>query len=217
MKIAIFGASGRVGRETTGEALRRGHEVNAFIHQVNPFEQSGDPGLTLFHGDIHEKDIVSRMVAESDVVLSTLSSLRFMAKKDVVRTGAENIVPTMRKYGLTRIVTLTGNLALTPSDATRMRDGAVRSISKIPVLGGILRDGQAHLELLGESDLDWTCVRAPQIIEHGGEDYTLGLGPVSWRPIARVAVANCLVNLAEGPGEDYSQQAPFIYSASQSL
>jgi putative NADH-flavin reductase len=68
MKIAVFGASGRVGQEVTTEALRRGHEVNAFIHRANPFERQSIQGLKLFQGDVHDKEAVSGIVSKSDVV-----------------------------------------------------------------------------------------------------------------------------------------------------
>jgi hypothetical protein len=108
----------------------------------------------------------------------------------------------MKENGLTRVVTLTGNLALMPSDTLRVRDRVAHTIVGLaPVLHTILKDGEEHIRLLGESEpLDWTCVRAPQITANGSKGYRLGLRPVPWAPISRTAVAHCLVDLAEGTG-----------------
>jgi putative NADH-flavin reductase len=207
MRIAVFGASGKVGQAVTAEALGRGHSVNAFIHRTNPFDEKDD--LHLFRGNIHDPAAVALILTESDAVISVLGSWGTKTK-DILQTGMQRIIPAMHAEGISRIATLTGNLALRPSDIVGAKDGLAHRLASIP-FSKILEDAEAHMRLLEESGLEWTTIRASRITANGNNTYELVLSPISWAFVPRAAVANCLVDLVER--HDFIGQAPFIRSA----
>ncbi len=70
MKLAIIGATGRVGSRLTAEALRRGHQVTAIAR--NPEKLAPGPGLTLVRGDLRQPEEMVRLLAGHDAVISAV-------------------------------------------------------------------------------------------------------------------------------------------------
>src|SRR5437660_12561789 len=69
MKIALLGASGRVGQRITMEALVRGHEVKALVRNPERFPIA-HPRLTVAHVDIFDPASVAEAITDSDVVVN---------------------------------------------------------------------------------------------------------------------------------------------------
>ena len=69
MKIALLGASGRVGQRITMEALVRGHEVKALVRKPERFPIA-HPRLTVARVDIFDPTSVAEAIADSDVVMN---------------------------------------------------------------------------------------------------------------------------------------------------
>ena len=69
MKIALLGASGRVGQRITMEALVRGYEVKALVRNPESFPIA-HPHLTVTHVDIFDPASVAEAITDSDVVVN---------------------------------------------------------------------------------------------------------------------------------------------------
>src|SRR5436309_14860622 len=69
MKIALLGASGRIGQRITLEALVRGHEVKAMVRNPERFPIA-HPRLTVARVDIFDPASVAEAIADSDVVVN---------------------------------------------------------------------------------------------------------------------------------------------------
>lgn len=207
MLMTIFGASGKVGQLTAINAWERGHEVRAFVHSHNPFEDKNRERFTVIRGDVHNRSDIERALVGSQAVISALGSWG-TPDKDIVSAAVNNIVPAMETAGQRRLVTLTGNGVVWSEDRLRLQDKAARGLMGL-VAPKILADGDDHLRRLAASQLDWTCVRSPAMRDAGAAEYELTMDPLpltAW--ISREAVAHCLVDLAEG--SEYLAQAPFI-------
>ncbi|MGC1176870.1 MAG: NAD(P)H-binding protein [Candidatus Saccharimonadales bacterium] len=206
MQVTVFGASGRVGRLVVEELLARKHQPTVFVHRHNPFE--GNVAVTVVRGDIHVADDVCQALEGSDAVISTLGSWG-TKQKDVVSGGMAVIIPTMRKLGLRRIVSLTGADAHDTTD----KPGAVQKISHMAsglLLGKIVKDGEKHIRLLRASDLEWTVIRSPVMNTFGGDNYALRprwSSPV--RTINRRAVAKAMVDQLDS--RDFICKSPTIF------
>ncbi|MBP7767295.1 NAD(P)H-binding protein [Candidatus Saccharibacteria bacterium] len=74
----------------------------------------------------------------------------------------------------------------------------------------ILEDGEKHIKLLKNSDLDWTVLRSPIMNDQGNpENYGFsGKKTMPWSTINRESVAICLVELVREQG--YTNQLPYI-------
>lgn len=205
MQIVVFGASGKVGRQVVGAALERGHSVVAFVHSNSPFEPQ--PRLAILQGDVHDAEAVSKAVAGSDVVISTLGSWH-TPTKDIVSSAIRNIIPVMESLGIDRIITLTGAGAYAPEDRPsllyRLGHAAFGIFAK-----KIIFDGEEHIRLLAASKLRWTTLRSPVMSNGHLSAYSLSMrGPAFWVTIPRKAVVKAILDQIEGPA--YECQAPFI-------
>jgi len=69
MKMALLGASGRVGQRITLEALVRGHVVKALVRNPESFPIA-HPRLTVARVDIFDPASVAEAIADSDVVVN---------------------------------------------------------------------------------------------------------------------------------------------------
>lgn len=206
MRITIFGANGKVGRLAVSDALERGHDVVAFIHNSSDLPENAK--LKLAKGDIYDSGSVAEAIKGADVVISALGSWG-TPKKDVLKAGMSNIIPAMEELGVKRIVTLTGHGANAPGDKFDPVHEFSRLILKV-LASKILSDGEDHIKALNDSNLDWTAVRSPVMIQHVNPlKYRLRTRrPLPLAVIHRQAVANCMLDLAE-TGE-YARQAPFV-------
>jgi len=203
--IAIFGASGRVGRLVVAEALSRGYAVTAFVHRHTHLED--DPRLTIVQGDIHSEDDIHKALAQADAIISTLGSWS-TKQKDILSAGMRHIIPAAQSVGIDRIVSLTGADARADGDTLsvihRVSHAGINLIA-----GNILRDGETHIKLLESSQLDWTVIRSPIMTSTDSKAYTLThTRPLPWNTISRQSVA--LAMLAELDQDHHSQQALFI-------
>lgn len=191
MRITVFGASGKVGRQVVQLALGDGHQVKAFVHSNNPFEPQG--GLSVVKGDIHDEVAVQEAVQGSEAVISCLGSWHTKSK-DIVSSGMRTIIPVLEVGGPTRLITLTGGGAIWEKDKPSMFDRLSHRLLSIGA-GKILYDGEEHLRMLSASKLDWTAIRSPVMTNGQASGYKLVIDlPPPWALIPRATVARCLVN-----------------------
>jgi putative NADH-flavin reductase len=207
MKVVVFGASGKVGRQVVQGLLDEGNHVTAFVHSSSPFAANAQ--LSIAKGDIYDDADVAQAVRGADVVVSALGSWG-TKRKDVVSSGMRAIVAAMHAAGVKRVVSLTGSDALAAGDSKTLLSRASHRLITLSPARRILRDGEEHIRLLEQSGLDWTVVRSPVMNERGNpERFILGRRrPKPWATVNRRSVALAMVRLVSEPG--YARQAPFI-------
>jgi putative NADH-flavin reductase len=160
--IAMFGATGKTGRLALERALAAGHEVRALVRDPGKLSTSSGR-LTVIKGDVLNGTAVDQTVAGSDVVLSLFEHVKG-SPKTLQTDGTRNIVDAMHRHGVKRVVSLSGGGLRAPNDQPKLPDRAIRGLMKIMV-GHVLADAEGHLAVLEASDLDWTVVRAPRLMD----------------------------------------------------
>jgi putative NADH-flavin reductase len=98
MHVAVFGATGRLGREAVRAALERGHAVTAHSRKALP---SADPGVNWVTGE------VGNAVKGADVVLVTFGP-RSPSDVPFCSTETKLILKSMGQFGVQRILCVTG-------------------------------------------------------------------------------------------------------------
>ena len=205
MRITVFGASGKVGRLVVEKLAAQGHIVTAVTHSHPPATTNAK--IHYVQADIYDAQQVKTAIKNTELVMSCLGSWG-RAKKDVLSAGMQNIIPAMQAAGIQRIITLTGAEALAAGEQYGSLKGLGRTLFKA-VAGGILQDGEAHIQLLAKSGLDFTVLRSPAMTNSGSTSYSLTTKrPLPWQTIRRQAVANALAELTENNA--YPRQLPFI-------
>lgn len=160
MIITIFGATGTVGKQLVKQALHLGHTVKAYGRNVFTGKLPDNEKLELISGALFDEKPVLNAIKGSDAVLSVLGGA-FDGTDKTRSLGIKNIVAQMQKAGVKRIVAVGGMGVLEDADGKMLMDDKEYPSEFIPV-------GQEHrkaYEILKASELDWTFVCPPDLID----------------------------------------------------
>ncbi|MCE7858361.1 MAG: NmrA family transcriptional regulator [Chloroflexi bacterium CFX2] len=167
MKIVVFGASRGVGLEVVKQALKAGHTVTAFVRSPEKFTMN-DINLTVFKGDSIDADDVEKAVAGQEAVISALGPTR-PPVPHMMETSAKNIVVGMQKHGVRRLVSTTGAGVRQPEDQPKFIDHFIGFLLNL-LAKDVVLDSAANVKVIRESDLDWTVVRFPRLMDGEHKD-----------------------------------------------
>jgi nucleoside-diphosphate-sugar epimerase len=158
MRIAVFGATGKIGRLVTEQLLGAGHEVTVLVRTPDKLTLD-HPGLTVRTGQLSDAAAVRDVVAGSDAVISALGpSLKRGASATPLTYGTRAIVAAMRDAGVRRFIGLA-----TPS-VPDPRDGPTFKAKLLPLIAGVsfpnaLTELRGMTAAVTDSELDWTLAR----------------------------------------------------------
>ncbi|QUG39947.1 SDR family oxidoreductase [Psychrobacillus sp. INOP01] len=150
MKIALFGATGRVGHAILTLLLEKDIQVTALVR--NPKKMQPQAGLTVLQGDARNTADVEGALAGVDAVISALGT----DKTNVLTESITHIISIMQKQQLKRIITI-GTAGILDS---RAEPGLLRyqsSESKRKSIAAALEHHKVY-DLLKDTLLDWTIV-----------------------------------------------------------
>jgi len=160
MKLAIFGATRGTGRKLLQQALEQNHLVTVLVRNCKIFDQV-HKNLHVIQGDVMQQDDVDSVVQGQDVVLCTLGAPPFDSSQ-VRANGAKNIVQSMQKYEVKRLVCLSGI-------------GVGYSYELLPfyykfliiplLLRRVYADHELQENYIKQSQLDWIIVRAAALTD----------------------------------------------------
>lgn len=172
MKIVVFGASRGVGLKVVEQALEAGHNVTAFVRKPSNFTIK-HPNLTLLQGDAMDAAAVEKAIAGQEAVISALGPTR-PPVPGMMETSAKNIVAGMKKYGVRRLVSTTGAGVRQPEDKPKLMDHLIGALLNL-LAKDVVLDSAANVKVIQTSDLDWTVVRYPRLMDgaHTGK-YRVG-------------------------------------------
>jgi len=162
MKLIIFGATGMVGKQLVQQALFNGDHVRAFGRNVYTTDYLQTENLQLVQGALFDETEVFNAINGCDAVLSAIGGAS--DGTDKARTlGMKNIIKQMQKTGVKRIVGIGGLGVLNASENSLLVDQ-----NDYPAKFKAVRlEHKKAFELLRESDLNWTFVCPPDIINEG--------------------------------------------------
>lgn len=207
MQIAVFGGTGRTGIPLIQQALEAGHTIVALVRTPSKMPVH-DERLRLVQGDVMNSADVDKVVQGSDAVISVIGHTRG-SPKDMQTVAIKNMLAAMNKYGVKRLVSLTGAGVAVPQDKPKFMNHVITFLLKL-FSGDVLTDAEHHYEVLQSSPLDWTIVRGPMLNEgpHSGK-YRVGwVGVNTGTRISRADVADFL--LKQLTDNTYLREAPMI-------
>lgn len=164
MKIVVFGASRGVGLKVVEQALQAGHTVTAFVRNPSTFTLQ-HPNLTVFQGDSMDAAVVEKAMAGQEAVVSTLGPTR-PPVPGMMETSARNIVAGMRKHGIRRLISTTGAGVRQPEDQPKFADYVIGFLLNL-LAKSVVLDSAANVKVIQDSDLDWTVIRFPRLMDGG--------------------------------------------------
>lgn len=145
MKIALVGASGRVGSRLLTEMLRRGHEVTAIARSIGSVIPP-DLHLTRKSADANEPSELAPVLRGHDIVVSAV-------KFELL--DPEKLITAVKQAGVPRLMVVGGAGTLETASGTRLMDTPdFPEAYRAEAVAGY----SCLLELRSERELDWTFV-----------------------------------------------------------
>lgn len=150
MKIAIFGATGRVGGAVLKQALAEGHEITTLVRSTQKL--TPQDRLSIIQGDVCDAEAVSHAIEEVDVVFSALGT----DKTTTLTEAVPHMIRAMKKNGISRIVTIgTAGILSSRSNPEKLRYEAGDSNRKLTFAA---EEHHKVYDMLRQSGLEWTIV-----------------------------------------------------------
>lgn len=192
MRVAVFGATGGTGHLVVERAPEAGYGVVAFARDPSKLGVKHER-LSVVGGDVLDADLVDEAVSEADVALVALGHAKG-SPENVQTEGTRRIVEAMRRHGVRRLVSLTGAGVRDEEDWPKLADRAIVALLA-RLQPAVLEDARRHVEVIRESGLDWTVVRAPRLTDGPRTGrYRVGyVGRESGTKVSRADVAEFMV------------------------
>jgi putative NADH-flavin reductase len=159
MRLAILGATGRIGSHLVSWALDEGHSVHALARSPDALAP-GAAQLTVTGGEALDATAVTKVIDGADAVLSALGPRG--AKTPGLLTGAAAaITGAMEQTGTRRLICVSAAGAYITGDPDM--NPLVKLI--LPrIFAKPFADVRGMEDLIRQPDLDWTLVRATRLV-----------------------------------------------------
>jgi putative NADH-flavin reductase len=158
MRFAVFGATGRTGRQLLIQTQERGLHVSALARRPEKLKELLGHVVTI-EGTVADPSVVERVVSGCDVVLSVLGRRRD-SPPDFLTTATANMIDAMRREGARRLVILTDTGVEDPSDRPPLTHKILRIVLR-KENDRLAQDSSAAAMVTADSEMDWTLVRSP--------------------------------------------------------
>jgi putative NADH-flavin reductase len=190
MKLAIFGATGRIGGHLLNWAIDAGHDVHVLAR--NPEALPPRDGLTVAGGDVLDPAAVVAVISGADAVLSAVGPriLDNFRKTELLAPAAANIIDGMHKTGACRLIAVSAAAAFVTEDPDK--SWIVKQIQS-RIFARVFADVRQMERVVRDSDLDWTLVRPTRLVSDPGKgEYRVraDFPPPGGGKIARADVAD---------------------------
>lgn len=161
LKIAVIGGRGKVGRFIADYALKRGYQVRMLVRSIN-LQTTSNEHIEVVEGDARDKDVIANLIQGCNVVINTLGQ---PAKDSPIYSAVtSNILTAMNDLGIRRYIAVTGGSLNVDGDHKSLLNklGARLFLILYPAM---MADKKKEHEILASSNIDWTLVRLPVVVE----------------------------------------------------
>jgi uncharacterized protein len=171
MRLAVIGASGRIGGCILREALMREHAVTALVRDESAFKSSqvDDRSLTVTQADVFQPATISAAVGDSQVMISAVGHAATLEDQGYYVRAAQSLVTAVRALsaGGPRLLVVGGFGSLESAPGSQLADhGGFPDHAAPEILGQ--RDALTYYRTV--TDVRWTYISPPPGGIHlGGE------------------------------------------------
>ena len=210
MKLAVIGATGRTGTLLVEELLRRGHDLTVLARTPEKLGPRGDRVRVVTGSSTDPAALDALVTGGVDAVVSALGPTT--RETDLHTRTAHALVEAMRAHGVRRFVGISGAGVDVPDDRKGRRDTAISFV--IRRLGGAIAADKRHeYQVFADSDVDFTLVRPPRLVDGPATGTFVhdAHRPGRSSSIRRADLAAFVADVVEQGS--YSRLAPFVSAA----
>jgi putative NADH-flavin reductase len=173
MKVVIFGATGFSGKAILAEALRQGHEVSILVRDASKIHQQQN--MSIVEGNVLDAEAVSAILQGQEAVIQCLGigGTGDGKPNSFVSDASKIIVEAMQKQGVRRLIAMSNVGA---GNSIAFQPWFFRKLI-LPYfmkwLEVIIDDKNIMEPIIMNSNLDWTIVRCPNIVDKAAKNNCL--------------------------------------------
>lgn len=193
MKIALFGADGRTGVYLVAEAVSRGHKIAGGAR--NTAHLSNTEQVTYHTCDVLDRKSVDKIISGCDAVVSVIGHVKH-SPGFLQSDGIQHIISSMEKHGVRRLISLTGTGVRFPGDSITLID-RILNISIGLIDPKRIADGKKHVDIIKNSNLDWTIIRVLKLQNTKPTPFVLSENGPTKNYVSREEVAQAIVDVLE--------------------
>jgi putative NADH-flavin reductase len=205
--IAVIGGTGKSGKYLVQHLLEKGYHIKLLLRTPENFTIK-NPLIEIVKGDARDYDAVNTLIKDCTVVMSALSQP--IGEESIFSDAARNITQSMVSNGIKRYIVIAGLNVDSPFDKKNEKvkeatDWMYKNYPKTTI------DRQVEYEILTKTDLNWTMVRLPLIIQTAERFETeANLEDCKGENISAADLAEFLVSQIDDV--TYIKQSPFLYN-----
>jgi putative NADH-flavin reductase len=204
-KVAIIGGSGKAGRFLVKQTLEAGYQMRVLMRDPAKFKLS-DERIEVLKGDARDFPSIKSLLQGCDAVLSALREPK--GETPIRSIAAGHVLTAMKELGMRRYILICGAAVDAPGDR---KDFYTKLLTMLMLwlLPAIAADEQKVLTLLMKSEVEWTLVRLPLIVEEPmARGVKVNLERLPGKKINGVDLAIFLIT--QIADKQYVRKAPFI-------
>lgn len=164
MKIAILGSTGFVGTVLLQKALAKGYQIKTLARDPEKLGEFTDR-IEIIEGTAAQQEKLEQATAGAEVVLSTLPPTSRQQTPQDYTQAMEKIVSAVEKNGIKRFIHIGGAVHGGGSGENWTMGRRMLRMYLNLVCKPILVAKEYEWNVLRESDLQWTLVRPPRIVD----------------------------------------------------
>ena len=199
MKIVVFGATGKTGKEIVARALAKGHQVTAFVRDPSRLAAADEkmPANGRLHvvtGDVFDFAAVKQALKGQEAAICALGSSS-LTKTAVRSQGTANIIRAMEEESVERLLVVS---AMGTGESWSSLS-LINRLVYATLLRSSRQDHEAQEARVKASALSWTIMR-PSGLTDDPATGTYAIGPnvqAVRSQIARADVAHALIKALE--------------------
>ena len=210
MKIAIFGATGALGRECVAQCLEAGHEVTALVRTPDKLPAQLRERIAIVPGDgLEASDVAKTLAGGVEAVLFAIGIDR-NSPEDLCTDVTRHILAAMPNSTIRRFVWCGGGSTLVEEDRISFGAKFVELFAR-SFMALRHRDKAHQLELLNQNlDLVWLGVR-PLQMRAGPKKGGYRVGFDSFGGFSSISFADCASAMIDMLDDDrWIHRAPII-------
>ena len=163
IKVAVIGGTGKSGKYLVKALIKQGFQIKLLLRNPANF-QSNHPKVEIINGNVNDYKAVSTLVKGCTVLISALGLGIPASETDIFSQATQNIIKALAVEEIERYIVIAGLNIDTPFDekGPETKFGTEWMYANYPKSTA---DRQKEYDILSVSNLKWTFIRLPLIIQ----------------------------------------------------
>ncbi|PFD87619.1 NADH-flavin reductase [Bacillus anthracis] len=204
-KIAILGANGKVGKFLVTEALEKGYQVKVLTRNSENMTITNE-NIEVIIGDARDFSSIRKLLKGCRAVINAVGQPK--NESYIFSTVSKHILEAMKEFEIKRYILISGGSLNVTGDQKGMVSKIGAILFKV-FLSKMMQDKYEELQIIQSSEVDWTIVRLPFVMEGNGiRDIKESLVDMPGMKIRNSDIAPFVIK--EINSERYIGKCPFI-------